>query len=405
MSFSLPLSSDEMRVALQRGLGRALLQARAFGVKRDRELVLATCLRNPAHDPQCEVDRAHWMVEFLDKELADEFLSRMGRTEGVSQAYYQSRLAFLLAKRGQPGAKEALYAQFSPVDYGADLIGAKEVLELDGATGMRNLLRRLRDFGGLERIADWIEMLEYYFEAEHGKGSASTLIQDEFPQLTQFVQEVDLDGTGSAQRVVPATASVLRCIDGGGSCGIELGYLGTLVDAGVASEVFERFRRPLTAAQLARLLNFFARTGFPDLDKHLVGYADHPSSTVRWWAVQALSNHEDSRVRELGLRCLRKRRWRASEVSLLHKNYLPGDEVLLRALLHQEGHRLISDLRYLCEAHPRSELLEAMMFVYEASTCLNCRGAVIEVMRELKIFPDWAAEEHRYDALTFSSWN
>ena len=146
MSFSLPLSSEEMRVALQRGLGRALLQARAFGVKRDRELVLATCLRNPAHDPQCEVDRAHWMVEFLDKELADQFLTRM-------------------------------------------------------------------------------------------------------------------------------------------------------------------------------------------------------------------------------------------------------------------GHRLISDLRYLCEAHPRSELLEAMMFVYEASTCLNCRGAVIEVIRELEIFPDWAAEEHRYDALTFSSWD
>jgi len=399
-----------MRLALARGLGRALLHVRNHGMERDRELVLAAALHNQTYDPQCEGSRADWMHEFLDERLAEAFLDRAGDV-GASfwDALQQRRLLFLLARGGRGRARELLYAGFRAKPDSDDLIGGEEILKLDGAAGLRECLRRLRSQEPAERLAGLAATLGDLFDTGHGEGSALPLIQEELldwrPALAdRRVRSLDnfFPRAGKSERTLPDLTRTMEQIEGGRSSGYYLGYLGKLVGEEQAEPVFERLLQERNAPRLARCLEFFARRGFPRVCPRLLELADHPSERVRFSLVQGLSRHQGEEVRQLALRCLKRRRWRSGEVGLLENNYRSGDVQVLLPVLVSDDHRLIADLVDVCKQNAHPELLPVLIYVYEVSLCLNCRDIVIDIMRELGILPGWIEEEHACDALTFS---
>lgn len=49
--------------ALKRGLGRAVLWLQTHDATPYRDIILHACLYNQAHDPQCEGNRAAYMLD------------------------------------------------------------------------------------------------------------------------------------------------------------------------------------------------------------------------------------------------------------------------------------------------------------------------------------------------------
>jgi hypothetical protein len=55
------LSRDEFGDALAKGLGRALLYVKTYGLDRVKDLVLHACLHDLSYDAQIEGSRAKWL--------------------------------------------------------------------------------------------------------------------------------------------------------------------------------------------------------------------------------------------------------------------------------------------------------------------------------------------------------
>ena len=60
-----PLSPDQFRDALRKGLGRALLHVREFGCNGLENAILEACEHSLDLDPQSEGTRGEWLYEIL----------------------------------------------------------------------------------------------------------------------------------------------------------------------------------------------------------------------------------------------------------------------------------------------------------------------------------------------------
>ena len=60
------LTLEKFCDALDKGLGRAVIQVREQGQDNLGDDILNACLHNLAYDPQCEGDHADWMLEIVE---------------------------------------------------------------------------------------------------------------------------------------------------------------------------------------------------------------------------------------------------------------------------------------------------------------------------------------------------
>ena len=116
-AFRLPLDGNAFRRALAHGQGRARLHGQRFGLAGVEAEFIDACCWNRSYDPQCEPDRAQWLLEFFSG--APEWIARpvcqsLIEGEGEWRDHRQrSRLVLHLARRGYEPAREALYQSFA----------------------------------------------------------------------------------------------------------------------------------------------------------------------------------------------------------------------------------------------------------------------------------------------------
>lgn len=403
-AFCLPLNQAEFRLALSRGLGRALLHVRQYGVT-DWEPILEGCLRNQCYDAQCEGDRARWMMAFLDESGERILLERLiplmvQGTAGFWDRLQHCRLAYFLASRGYEAAREALYANFGVTDAGGDVVGVKEILELDGLEGFSEVLRLLRQRVPAQRWPEVVPTIVSHVTRRWEDLDPLPWLKrwelDGLEEVEVFVRSLDnftvLPKSPKPPRPQPSLEAIFREVDGPDE-GYGLGYQCRLIDNEVARELFNQLVPERSPARLAKLLRCFTQRDLPEVGPEVIALADHPSKKVRWAALLALSRLAHPLVRKLALRCLARKRWRNGELRLFERNFQPGDAVALEQILVTDAHLLISDLAAVCESVNSPELIKVMLFVYEMSNCSNCRTAVVKLMRALAIFPKWAEAE------------
>lgn len=403
-AFGLPLNEAEFRLALSRGLGRALVHVRQYGVT-DWEPILEGCLRNQCYDAQCEGDRARWMMAFLDQSGERILLERLipimvQGTAGFWDRLQHCRLAYFLASRGHDAAREALYANFGVPDAGGDLVGLEEILDLDGLEGFSEVLRLLRQRVPAQRWPEVVPTL-----VSHVTHRWEDL--DPLPWLKRW----ELDGLEKVEvlvrsldnlNVLPESPrpprpqsnleGIFRNVDGPEE-GYGLGYQCRHIDNEVAGKLFEQLGSERSPGRLAKLLRCFTQRDLPEVNPEVIALADHPSKKVRWAALLALSRLAHPLVRKLALRCLARKRWRNGELKLFERNFQAGDAVALEEILVTDAHELISDLTAVCESVNSPELVKVMLFVYEVSNCSICRRAIVKLLRSMGIFPKWAEAE------------
>jgi hypothetical protein len=442
--FSLPLERDPFGNALRKGHGRALMHVRRHGAAGLEDLVVDACVHDKTFDPQCEGDRAPWMLEIIDAsgleaivcEKVPSALSAEPGTQSLWDADHMCRLAVALARRGHGNARSAIYSAFRKSADSADLIGAEEIIELDGADGLLFVS---------EQIGVWlaedpeIKVSDYpllCYDERHGTGSAERLLRsakDQSNRIAVYLAHIrgKLDGTsdtadqgredtyfkpdmvrfgvhGKSRWDRIGTMSpddVVRDIEAGAPGMGKYAYSGWGKHASqdALQEIANRMFRESDPGRLARFLGVFQHRPLPDFDARLLDFVGHPDRDVHWVTTFVLANHRHPEVRALAIDCVRAGRHNKRELLLFRNNYQPGDWTVIREGLRwpsdkNEVHWTLSDLLEVFEANEVEEALEPLTLIYEHSPCTNCRRRALKSLHRMGRAPDWLLEECCFDA-------
>ena len=158
-------------VALQRGLGRAILSLceRGDGAAH-RDAILHACRNNLAYDPQIEGDRGQYLVDVLEASGdLDWHLPRLREALWISDFYFDqlADICGRLTKRGIADFRKDLYDAWNlrfasgSEDGGSHTDGAEVLIRLDGAEGWRFVARRLLE-SPLSEDESWL--VESFFD-------------------------------------------------------------------------------------------------------------------------------------------------------------------------------------------------------------------------------------------------
>jgi len=420
--FRLPLNPAQFASALQKGQGRALVHSRQFGLDGNESAVLNACLHNQAYDPQCEGDRADWLLEFASADettghIVSELIDRLGEsTDEFWDASLRCKLALRLAQRGHARARDILYGALRKWPNTADIIGEQEIIELDGAEG----LLRVAEFHGslirqhLESSSDENPLL--CFDETHGEGTGRQLLQSaatHSPLIAQYLDHLDARETatgegysGLSERIHKISAEdVIHEIETEDPEHNPFWFStwGRRAPESELLTVFEAMLLQSDTGRLCKYLRVFQGRALSVFDRRLLHYSDHPEAAVREIANCALSNYRHADVRALAIQRLTAGTISRKELVLLKANYEMGDAGLIEPLMvppddREQLHQLTFDLADLYKSNQVPESRNAMLFVYETSPCSNCRHKAVAILAATRQLPGWVRDECNYDS-------
>ena len=402
------------------GLGRLRLHFLNHGLEEHREPLFHACLKNLVYDTQCEVERAPWLIQLLtperEAELARLLLQTLPKTRGLRDRAQQCSLCFHLARKGHAEARQALYLGFR-ITRDGEVFAADEIINLDGADGLRWVSRQALQCRWLRDRQGTLESFIRHYEHRAGKGSARSVFAS-CPELDPYwpgEQLAPFAGEGrrawleaNKEFAALSVGEVLKKIRSSTS---RYSIQGLKAWAKAATrekqkEVADALIDESDPHRLGHLLTVFQQKPLSRSSRHvnrLLALADHQEQWVRLRANQALAEVRHPAVRDRAISQLKAQNWLQSEVLPLKSNLMPGDCVLFDRHLRVspndfQHHRLIGDLVHIMQANPWPELLQVMLFVYETSPCTSCRHEVYELMSNLGIAPEWVTCEWPHDA-------
>lgn len=429
----LKLTRLEFSAALKRGHGRALQYVKQHGLSEVSDLVLESCLKNPAYDRQCEGSRAAWLFSmFQDSEDYGRFsaaiLSALSSLPPDADSYDLEHLcefAALMAKSGDEEAATVLRSRVltQNLKWPNSLYGCQPLVALDGVPAVITLARRFgqllieepderppsvdyltEDLGifdaaekELQRFAETDGDIKRYLDNEEGYAARERESQKKSPEeLRQEARkELTLDGILN---------DVSRGVGNYPSRYMRFGRYATDDELKI---VLQRLVEETQETACLRLLWIFRRTPLPDLDPKIWQLADAKDAALRYAAVDALAQSRDPRVGELGRSRLRSGAFTARDsdtLDLFIRNYQPLDEQLIISALmplvpdEDEAHSLGSSLLNICDENTACTSLEMLRWVYEATPCTVCRHSAVKQMAVIGSVPPEIVAECLDDA-------
>ena len=421
--FSLPLNKSEFQQTLRQGLGRARLHLQKHGNDWVEAILMEACLSNLAYDPQCEGNRAPWLVELIYQSARPEMLIASllpqlpADVENYWDATQRCRIALNLAQRGVQGAREVLYACLRYSLLTKDIIGASEIVEFDSADG----LVHVATFLGSRKLADpnfyCCENPLFIYNDRFGQFSGNVLLQSlarDSPAIQCYLQNIDDHQNRRAeyqagQEVTPSISFELAYQDL--QSFDSLGFLAQFVTwAKTANETewsrmleLVHFNAPLN--QIRALLSIFERRQFENCPQALFKFVKHPEYNARQWAFSTLGNFKHPEIRAIAEELLSAGKVTGDEILLFKHNYQAGDiDQIYNALQVPEDqhqlHSLIMNIARISESIGTPELFPLLLFGYERTPCSSCRGRLVKELVELDVIPGWIAAECEHDAVS-----
>lgn len=415
----LKLTRLEFAAALKRGQGRALQYVRQHGLSEVGDLVLESCLKNPAYDRQCEGSRAAWLFGmFQDSGDYDRFsaaiLSALSSLPSEADSYDLENLcelAALMAKAGDEAAAAALRSRVLAqcLNRPNSLHGCQPLVALDGVPAVIALARRfgkllidepderppsvdyLTDDLGisedaeheLRRLAETDGDIKRYLDNEEGYAACERESQKKSPEeRRQEVRE-------RARQELTLNGILNDASRGVGNYPGRYMRFGKYATDDELKIVLQRLVEETQETVCLRLLWIFRRAPLPDLPPRIWQLADAKDDALRYAAVEALAQNGDPRVGELGRSRLRSGAFTARDsdtLDLFIRNYQPRDEQLIMSALaplspdEDEAHSLGSSLLNICDENTSGASLEMLKWVYESTPCTICRYCSVKQM-------------------------
>ena len=455
--YSLPLTHEQFRLALARGLGRAWLHVERHGGAGLHDILLHALLNCQTYDPQIEGDRSGWLMAITDlagagDSVYSEFISSLHEMPvGENQWQFRSHtvqratVLGLLAKRGFAGARGALERLFldNCVASGDDIIGGLDIIELDGEQGLVQVASVLGHRAHEAGVADVVDWFLSVFDEDREEGSGLRVLEaarnrDAGVECFLSIREAawaraaanaaaaasEAAGPFSPDysriRVSASDLTVDQILEWIRNAPMEpdlhgilqFGRLSLTLWASFASEAdLDRVLRELETAESSlqqwRLLRVFHFRQMPRLPDRVLVLAETGEPEVRACAHNALKHVADPRVRDLALRSLNAERIEVGSLALWRAIYQPGDHRLIEAGLVlpedlERFHWAMLDLEGLCVHVGQPECLPLMLLVYAHAPSSLCRSRVVECMVKMGVAPDWLLAEARFDASEFT---
>jgi hypothetical protein len=327
-----PLSKDEFKNALKKGLGRALIHVRQHGLTNVSDLVLEACLHNWVLDQQSESRRTYWLWEMF-KESQEFELFREAVLNSLVKDYEEEedtwdlQQRFSLAERfalhGDAQAHEVIRKKalkIAAMNWHSDWLGADELISLEGVRGMLDLARvygeRLRkssedfppDFffwqDGPERSTYYRALLERsandptieadcnYLRTRGCWASDPTTnsSSDQTQPISRPSSPYTLDEI--LQRARKAKDKVLG----------RFRVFGRAASREDLAQVYAELLGQTDEAVCLRLLWVFGLSAMPELDQRMLDWAGGESEDLRDASIEAMAHIHDPRIRQLALK-------------------------------------------------------------------------------------------------------
>ena len=397
------LPPERFRRALSSGHGRALLHARRLGRVPDEGALWSACLHCQTHDWTLEGHRAPWLWQVLTeaglaRAWSDRLLAALPEATSAPDADQLAGLALCIARSGHTAAVAALEAAVArPVDPTDALPGARELVALQGAAGLRTVLRAV---GAALLAGDDLHLL--------GLGTWMMAAEDILgPRVVAEVLEAADDPASRAVRAAWADDTALPDDDDDlpparspqPLTPREHEDLWSQVRACALARVAGR-RVPLDDDHLARALARLARHAPGRVDPILLTLDTHDSPAVRRQLSRLYTGVRDPLLRALALQGPLghpdRLRWMIA-------NHAPGDAAQIRAAIvprlpADDTHDQCDVLLRLHEAHADTDWSAHLLHVYDrAPSSLHREDALVRLIDD-ETAPTWLVTEACWDA-------
>ena len=415
------MTKNEVKQALQRGLGRGYLAVRN-DPERYRDLVLWACGRNLAFDTQCEGTRAWYDYQLIlcysDRAaFRDHVIERFQRKQpdgGWDYSHFSELLSYF-AEDGDGAAEAALWEKY------------KELLA--ALHSFRRSSRKMRNtqecFEKLCVALSWKEENYFKIAADVGDLFVKSSLFDAWdfawlydsrpksfhwrlrktaadsPELSAYFAAFDALAEKEAARAVTPRENAVP--DGGVRLSVYLKHS--------APELAPKYAELYLAAEdpeaRAAALEAFVRCPYPLDPSPVIRDACSAHPALRAVALEALSEIRHPAVRDFALDLLASDPENALPIVI--KNYLPEDEARLYALLQacpvdyacrsnwHWAHRAVFDLfekNSGVDSPPKSLL----PLVYETTLCSCCRETAVRLMGRYHMMTPELWEEQMHDS-------
>ena len=415
------MTKNEVKQALQRGLGRGYLAVRN-DPERYRDLVLWACGRNLAFDTQCEGTRAWYDYQLIlcynDRaEFRDHVIDRFQRKQpdgGWDYAHFSELLAYF-AEDGDVAAEAALWEKYKELLAALhsfrrasrrmrNTIDCFESLCVALSWKEANYSRIALDVGGLflkSRLYDGWDFEWLYDSRPKPFNQRLRKAADQSAELSAYLAAIDehqrtMDGWKNTPRVTPIPESGRRLS----------GYLKRS-----APELAPKYAEIYLAAEdpevRAAALEAFVICPYPLDPSPVITDARSAHPALRSAALKALSEIRHPAVRDFAWALLANDPDNALPIAI--KNYLPEDEARLYAMLqaYRVDYACKSNWHWLhwaifdlfgkdsgVESPPKSLL----PLVYETTLCSFCRETAARLMGRYRMMTPELWEEQLYDS-------
>jgi hypothetical protein len=415
----LPLAKASFAAALRTGHGRAIQHIENHGSNGLEDMIIEACVACLSYDPQLEAERAPWLVSIVDRaKLSAEVVQAIKALENTpppeDQRDSNQRSAILkeLAASGSEDARRLLYSSLALFPGTASVIGAEEIIALDGLDGLKYVARQMGQW--LQADPDfWVDDYPIkQFDASTGiEGGLAALereaaVDSDIASYLAGIRETRDSHSGSSTRFEPMLFNGNEVVAYVKKNPREQCYWlkrwGTQATNNQCDIVFAALVASEESEHVKRLFRCFAKTGVPRFESRLIRWIDHADPQVQWAAVEALAPKTHGELRRAAKRLIADGNV-SNGVALLVKNFFEGDFSMCMKHLTQlddadATHHLVRELLNLCEAHPGQEALDCLLYVYEFSPCSTCRKRAVKALTDANTAPAWVLVESAFDA-------
>lgn len=422
-----PLTVDQFRDAVRKGLGRAVIHLRSVpDTTPYRDIVREACLRDQRFEVSVESSRNVYLADLTSMcrtpmPLADELMALLAAPPDETDEWLLADVVLELARRGDARARMAWWAHVRSLAPSELCAYGRDLIEL-GRTGVVFLAERVgADLpeDELWRYNHWLSEVDERFGEGSGQGwlveaAAGSQRVSEFLNAAEAARSdladasepepPDDDPTLTPWETVWADIAVWAASPEGGSMPRNFRWAKHAPDESIAAaaqmfleESDERLLRALAAILRVRqwpldiaLLIAKMETVGPELTDRVM------------WAARSTS---DPALRTECLKRLADGRLSGRLLHLFRANYQPGDAKAIESALatahlddeaiHSMGHDLL-ELFTGDDAHRDGEAL--LVWLYEHTPCGFCRGGVVGHIATTGGSASWILEEAIHDS-------
>jgi hypothetical protein len=302
-----PLTLSAFASALRTGHGRAMQQIKGHGSAGLEGAIIENCVSCTSYDPQCEAERAPWLFSIVDGAnlkvevfQAIAALLRDPPPEDHRDLSQRSAMLRELAVAGVEDARGLLYLSLACLPGTASVIGADDVVALDGVAGLIHVARQLGQW--VQDDPDfWVDdYLIREFDAAQGGQDGLALLEREAatdPDIAGYLagihrtREERNNNAKRANELAMTGAQVVAHVKTNPKDQCHwFRRWGTQADPEQREVVYSALLETNELEQVTRLFRCFSKTGVPRFDTRLLPWIFHTDRKVQWVAVRAVAS-------------------------------------------------------------------------------------------------------------------